>query len=90
MNTISINKFRDNIKNFVEKVVTEHIPLKVTRRNNDDFIVISADDWDREQETLYVLQNSDLIKQITSSRASHLSNKGYKTTTRERNEITGI
>jgi len=90
MNTISINKFRDNIKNFVEKVVTEHIPLKVTRRNNDDFIVISADDRDREQETLYVLQNSDLIKQITLSSASHLSNKGYIPTIRERNEITGI
>ena len=90
MDTISVNKFRDNIKSFVEKVVTEHIPLKVTRRNNDDFVVISADDWEREQETLYVLQNSDLIKQITASSASHLSNKGYKPTTREHNEITGI
>jgi len=41
MNTISINKFRDNIKNFVEKVVTEHIPLKVTRRNNDDLLLLA-------------------------------------------------
>jgi len=90
MDTISVNKFRDNIKNFVEKVISEHLPLKVTRRNNDDFIVISAEDWEREQETLYILQNSDLMKQISASVASNTSSKGYKPTTKEHDEITGI
>ena len=49
MNSISVNKFRDNIKSLVEQVVTQHRPLKVTRRSGDDFIVLSADDWEREQ-----------------------------------------
>ena len=57
MDTISVNKFRGNLKNAVEKVVSQHLPLKVTRRNGEDFVVISAEDWEREQETLYVLQN---------------------------------
>ena len=90
MDTISVNKFRDNLKNFVEQVVTDHNPLKVTRRNGDDFVVLSADDWEREQETLYVLQNSDLIKQMTASTMTHKNNKGYKPTAGELNEITGI
>ena len=90
MDTISVNKFRDNLKNFVEQVVTDHNPLKVTRRNGDDFVVLSADDWEREQETLYVLQNSDLIKQITASTTTHKNNKGYKPTVGELNEITGL
>ncbi|VAW68301.1 YefM protein (antitoxin to YoeB), partial [hydrothermal vent metagenome] len=51
MNSISVNKFRDNLKSFVEQVVTEHAPLKVTRRSGEDFVVLSADDWEREQET---------------------------------------
>ncbi len=90
MDTISVNKFRDNLKTFVEQVVTEHMPLKVTRRSGDDFVVLSADDWEREQETLYVLQNNDLMKQITTSSATNAKNKGYKPTAGELDEITGI
>ena len=90
MNSISVNKFRDNLKTFVEQAVTEHIPLKVTRRNGDDFIVLSVDDWEREQETLYVLQNSDLMQQIAASASTHAKKKGYQPGTEELNEIIGI
>lgn len=90
MDSISVNKFRDNLKSFVEQVANEHLPIKVTRRNGDDFVVMSADDWEREQETLYVLQNSNLMKQIAASMASNAKSKGYKPTAEELNEITGI
>ena len=90
MDDVSVNKFRDNLKNFVEQVVSQHAPLKVTRRSGEDFVVVSADDWEREQETLYVLQNSSLMKQIAASMASHSSDKGYKPSSGELDEITGI
>ena len=90
MDSISVNKFRDNLKSFVEQVITEHVPLKVTRRSGADFIVLSADDWDREQETLYVLQNTDLMKQIAASAATIAKDKGYRPTAGELDEITGI
>ena len=90
MDTISVNKFRDNLKSFVEQVVNQHIPIKVTRRSGEDFVVISADDWEREQETLYVLQNSSLMKQIAASSDSHTKNKGYRPTKEDLDEITGI
>ena len=64
MDTISVNKFRDNMKSVVEEVINRHEPLKVTRRAGDAFVVISADDWEREQETLYILQNQNLMQQI--------------------------
>ncbi len=90
MDSISVNKFRDNLKSCIEQVVTEHSPLKVTRRSGDDFVVLSADDWEREQETLYVLQNNDLMKQIAASATTNTKNKGYEPTAGELNEITGI
>ncbi|MDX8388206.1 MAG: type II toxin-antitoxin system Phd/YefM family antitoxin [Ghiorsea sp.] len=90
MHNISVNKFRDNLKNFVEQVITEHIPLKVTRRNGEDFVVLSADDWAREQETLYVLQNNDLMKQIVASAATSADQQGYQPTAKELHEITGL
>jgi antitoxin YefM len=71
MDTVSVNKFRDTLKDCVEKVISQHNSLKVTRRNGQDFVVVSAKDWEQEQETLYVLQNSSLMKQIADSMATH-------------------
>ncbi|HFD31209.1 MAG TPA: type II toxin-antitoxin system Phd/YefM family antitoxin [Gammaproteobacteria bacterium] len=90
MDSISVIKFRDNLSSFVEQVVTNHLPLKVTRRSGDDFVVLSADDWEREQETLYILQNTDLMKQIAASVNLNLKGKGYKPTDGELDELTGI
>lgn len=90
MDTVSVNKFRDNLKSCVEQVVSQHMPIKVTRRSGEDFVVVSAEDWEREQETLYVLQNSSLMKQIAASSDSHIKNKGYRPTERDLDEITSL
>ena len=90
MDAVSVNKFRDNIKSLVEQVVSSHEPLKVTRRSGDDFIVMSADDWEREQESLYVLQNNNLMQQVAKSLNTHSKGIGYRPTEEQLNEITGI
>ncbi|MDP2609018.1 MULTISPECIES: type II toxin-antitoxin system Phd/YefM family antitoxin [unclassified Oceanobacter] len=90
MDTISVNKFRDNLKSVVEQVVSRHEPLKVTRRAGEDFVVLSAEDWEREQETLSVLQNRDLMQQIAASLETHKHSQGYKPTKEQMDEITGI
>ncbi len=90
MNSISVNQFRDNLKTYVEQTVSEHEPIKVTRRAGDDFIVMSADDWEREQETLHILQSSNLMKQIAESMTTYQSNTGYKPTQEQLNEITSF
>ena len=90
MDTVSVNRFRDNLKALVEQVVSKHEPLKVTRRAGDDFVIMSAEDWEREQESLYVLQNSDLMQQVTKSLGTHSQGAGYQPTDEQLNEITGI
>ena len=90
MDSVSVNKFRDNLKTFVEQVTQQHSPLKVTRRSGEDFVVIGAEDWEREQETLYILQNSSLMKQIAESSLSHTERSGYTPTSEEANEILGL
>lgn len=42
------------------------------------FIVMSADDWEQEQETLHVLQSKNLMQQIADSLETHIRGKGYK------------
>ena len=90
MNSISVNQFRDNLKAYVEQTVSEHEPIKVTRRAGEDFIVMSADDWEREQETLHILQSSNLMTQIAESIGTHKSNKGYKPTKEQLDEIINL
>jgi len=90
MHELSVNKFKANIKSFVDQAISEHEPIKVSRKAGQDFIVISAEDWEREQETLYVLQNSSLIKQINESLKTHKTGTGYKPTDRELDEINSI
>ncbi|MCD4695316.1 MAG: type II toxin-antitoxin system Phd/YefM family antitoxin [Bacteroidales bacterium] len=87
---LSVNKFRANIKTFVDKAIDEHEPLKVRRRAGRDFIIISAEDWEREQETLYVLQNSTLMNQIAESVETYQTSSGYKPNKKELNEINSV
>ena len=90
MRELSVNKFKDNIKSFVDHAISEHEPIRVRRRTGRDFVVMSAEDWEREQETLYVLQNSSLMKQITESLKTHVSGTGYRPTDKEFDEINSI
>ncbi|MBL4781258.1 MAG: type II toxin-antitoxin system Phd/YefM family antitoxin [Porticoccaceae bacterium] len=90
MDTVSVNQFRDQLKTYVEQVVNDHAPIKVTRRAGEAFVVMSAEDWEREQETLYVLQNNKLMKQIADSTASHANRTGYTPTSEQLDEIAGL
>ncbi|MGF1567615.1 MAG: type II toxin-antitoxin system Phd/YefM family antitoxin [Nodosilinea sp.] len=90
MDTVSVNIFRDTLKDCVERVISEHRPIKVTRRNGEDFIVVSAEDWEREQETLHVLQSNSLMKQISESIETHIHKQGYLPTSEEMDEIFSV
>lgn len=77
MRSMSVFQFRSRLKQAVAKVIEEHTPLRVTRRGGEDFVVVGAEDWEREQETLYVLQNRSLMRQIERSLKTHREGGGY-------------
>ena len=87
MDTVSVNKFRDGLREHVDKAIFEHEPLKVTRRNGADFVVVGAEDWEREQETLHVLGNRSLMEQIARSAKTHAVSGGYRPTPEQLDEI---
>jgi antitoxin YefM len=71
-------------------VVGSHEPLRVTRRGGEAFIVMSEEDWERERESLYVLQNTDLMKQIANSLVTHTQGAAHKPTEEQMNAILGV
>ena len=52
MNAISINQFTNNIQDFIKQVIEQHTPLKITSQNGEDFIIISAEDWEQQKENI--------------------------------------
>ena len=87
---VSVNQFRANIKSFVDRALSDHSTIRVKRRAGNDFVVVSAEDWEREQETLYVLQNSSLMSQIADSVETHTQGNGYSPSEEEMNAINSI
>jgi antitoxin YefM len=71
----------------VKGVIKDHEPLRITRRNGENIVLVSEEDWEREQETLYVLQSSSLMEQIAQSYRTHKKGKGYKPTDEELDEV---
>ena len=63
-----------NLKDFVDKAIEEHQTIRINRRSGKDFIIISAEDWEREQETLYVLRNNSLMNQVAESMVTYQKN----------------
>lgn len=90
MTSISMNQFTNNLQAFVNQVIQQHIPLKITSQDGEDFVVVSAEDWEQQQETLFVLQNSNLMQQISRSMATHAQNQGYCPHQEELNEILSL
>ncbi|NEO86249.1 MAG: type II toxin-antitoxin system Phd/YefM family antitoxin [Spirulina sp. SIO3F2] len=90
MDSVSFKQFQNNLQDCVDRVVDHHNPLKVTDNSGSDFILVSAQDWEQTQETLYVLQNTDLMQQISRSLATHATNQGYQLSPQELDEILGV
>ncbi|MCB0282880.1 MAG: type II toxin-antitoxin system Phd/YefM family antitoxin [Calditrichaeota bacterium] len=90
MKEISFNKFSSNIKLFVDEASREKENIRVIRRSGKDFIVTGIEEWERLQETIYVLQNAELLRQIIESSETNHTNTGYIPQKEEIDEITRI
>ena len=80
---LSINQFRANLKQYIDQVVDNHETLEVNRKNGEAFVVMSLEDYRREQETLYVLNNTSLMEQIQESLHTYGKHTGYTPTNDE-------
>jgi antitoxin YefM len=87
---LSVNKFRANLKSYVDKAVEEHQAIRINRRSGKDFMIVSAEDWERDQETLYVLRNNSLMNQVAESMQTYQKNSGYIPTQEQLDAINRI
>jgi len=57
MDAVSYSDLRQNLKSFMDKVYYDHEPLIITRKNNENLVLVSIDEYNSLTETNYLLSN---------------------------------
>ncbi len=78
MEVLSYSIFRQSLASVLDKVNEDSVPIQITRKGNKGAVVMSVEDYEQLEETLYVLQNKPLLTQIEKSIQTHEAGKGRK------------
>ncbi|NNF56151.1 MAG: type II toxin-antitoxin system Phd/YefM family antitoxin [Acidimicrobiales bacterium] len=70
MSTDSLRNVKDRFSEFVDRVDREHERIVVTRNGRPAAVLISPDDLDSLEETLELLGNHEVIKELIAADAS--------------------
>ena len=90
MEVMSYSSFREKLASVLDGISNNSTVVKVTRQNGKAAVVMSLEDWERDQETLYVLQNKSLMRQIAESLQTHQVRQGRLADKDTLNEIFSI
>ena len=88
MEVLSYSTFRQTLASVLDKVNEDSVPIQITRKGNKGAVVLSVEDYEQLEETLYVLQNKSLSAQIEKSIQTHEAGKGRKANKDVMDEIT--
>jgi len=80
---ISYSEMRKSLKTYLEQVCIEHTPLLITRRNGENVMILSEDDYRSLEETAYLSRSPKNLKRLLES----LSRKEGKTLDEVREEL---
>lgn len=66
MQSFTIQEAQDKLSTLIDNVAQEHLPISISSDLNDA-VLISKEDWDAIQETLYLNQIPNLVDSIKQS-----------------------
>jgi antitoxin YefM len=64
MTTLPLAEVRANLSKLVDEAVRTHERIEVTRQGRRAAVILSADDYDSIMETLAILSDEDLVRDI--------------------------
>lgn len=67
MDIATYSDFRQNMKSFLDLVIKTHKPLFITRKQGEELVVLSKEDYMSLQETLYLLSSPNNAKRLKES-----------------------
>ena len=75
MNATTYSDLRQNLKTYMDKVILDSDPLIITRKNNENVVLMSASEYNSLIETNYLLSNEANTEHLKKSIAQHKSGK---------------
>ena len=64
---ISYSEVRKSLKSYLEQVCIEHTPLLITRRNGENVMLLSEDDYRSLEETAYLSRSPKNLRRLLES-----------------------
>lgn len=67
MEIISYSETRANLKAVLDRVVNDCVPIAISRQRGKPVVMISLDDWNAMQETMYLLSTPSNARRLMES-----------------------
>lgn len=78
MNAVNYTELRKKLKNYLDKVYDDHDPLIITRKNDQNIVLLSIEDYNSLIETNYLLSNNANSKRLLRSLDKARHGKSFK------------
>ena len=75
MNAITYTDLRQNLKTYMDNVIQNSDPLIITRKNNENVVLISVAEYNSLLETNYLLSNKTNAEHLKKSIVQHRAGK---------------
>ena len=76
MNAINYSDLRQNLKSVMDNVISSHEHVIVTRRNSDNVVLMSYEDFASIEETAYLLKSPKNAERLRESIKSFKAGRG--------------
>jgi antitoxin YefM len=67
MDVITYSDTRANLKEIMDRVVADRVPMLVTRQKAEAVVMVSLADWNAMEETLHLLSSPANAKRLRAS-----------------------
>ncbi len=78
MEAISYTTARANLASTMKKVCNDHVPIIITRKNEDPVIMMSLEDYEAMEETTYLLRSPANARKLLDSIVELETGKGVE------------
>jgi antitoxin YefM len=78
MDAVSYSDLRQNLKSYMDKVYIDHDPLIITRKNNENLVLLSIEEYNSLIETSYLLGNEANAEHLRKSIQQYEKGKAKK------------
>jgi antitoxin YefM len=66
MDIVSYSETRANLKAIMDRVINDCLPIAITRQRGKPVVMISLDEWNSIQETMYLMSGPNAARLMES------------------------